>query len=754
MASILLPQTERLRIVLQGAVQGVGFRPTVYRLAERMRLTGWVRNTDAGLEIEIEGDVELLDKFLLQLRAATPATAMIVSEEMLRIAPCGSFGFEILPSVEQVSTGSPRPAAILPDIATCSECLTEVLDPENRRFGYPFTNCTQCGPRYTIVLDIPYDRPKTTMQKFLLCPSCRREHGSLHDRRFHAQPNACATCGPRLWLSPAGSSSANLFSQAADALGQGKIVALKGIGGFQLLVDARNSSAVVRLRKRKQREHKPFAMLMPSLDCVRRYCEVNAEEECLLRSPAAPIVLLQPKFLPDFKDAGDLAPEVAQDSSWIGIMLPYSPLHHLMMAYYPFPLVATSGNSADEPIAIDNDEALDRLKNVADIFVLHDRPIARACDDSVVRVIDRPHVLRRARGYAPLPVMVPHELRPVLAVGGHLKSTVAIGFGRQVWLSQHIGDLDSPEARDAFDRTIEDLCKLYRFTPEVIVSDLHPDYASTRWAEREARTLRVPLVQVQHHHSHVASCAAENGLKEPYLGVAWDGAGLGVDGMIWGGEFFVADQNGFKRVASLRPFALPGGEAAMRDCSRPAAGLLWETIGSTKARKSIKAEIAAMLEHRIHSPESSSVGRLFDAVAYLVGVTKQNFFEGQAAMRLESAIGQIQTEEAYVIAPTNGIGDWSALVEGVQSDQASGVPPGFVSAKFHNALANWILAIARTTAIPSVVLSGGVFQNAYLIRRTRRLLEAEGFGVFTHRQVPANDGGLSLGQAVLAGMTH
>jgi hydrogenase maturation protein HypF len=743
--SVLSPQTERLRIVLQGAVQGVGFRPTVYRLAERMRLTGWVRNTNAGMEVEIEGDAEQLSEFLLQLRAARPAAAVIAKEETLRVAPSGSSGFEILPSVEDASVGSPKLAAILPDIATCSHCLVELFAPENRRFGYPFTNCTQCGPRYTIVLDIPYDRSNTTMKKFPLCPLCRREYGSLHDRRFHAQPNACAGCGPRLWLSPARSGPANLFSEVAAALEQGKIVALKGIGGFQLLVDARNSSAVVRLRERKQREQKPFAMLMPSLECVRRYCEVNTEEENLLRSAAAPIVLLQPR------DLDDLAHEVAQHSSCLGVMLPCSPLHHLLMAHHPFPLVATSGNRAGEPIAIDNGEALDRLKDVADIFVLHDRPIARACDDSVVRFADRPHILRRARGYAPLPTIVPHELRPVLAVGGHLKSTVAIGFGRQVWLSQHIGDLDSPEARDAFERTIEDLCKLYRFKPELIVSDLHPDYASTRWAQNQAKIAGIPLVQVQHHQAHVASCAAENGLSAPYLGVAWDGAGAGLDGTIWGGEFFVSDRNRFERIASLRPFALPGGEAAMRDCSRPAAGLLWKSRGSTTARQHIQPQLAAMLECEINAPQSSSVGRLFDAVAYLAGAAQQNLFEGQAAMCLEGAIGQTQTDEAYVISAANGIGDWSPLVEGVQADQASGVALGLISAKFHNALADWILTVARTAKIRNVVLSGGVFQNAYLSRRSRRLLETDGFDVFTHREVPANDGGLALGQAVLAG---
>jgi len=698
------------------------------------------------LEMEIEGDAERLSQFLLQLRVATPAAAVIATQQTFRIAPSGGSGFEILASLKETSAATPKLAAIVPDIATCSECLAELFEPENRRFGYPFTNCTQCGPRYTIVLDIPYDRPNTTMQRFPLCATCRREYGSLHNRRFHAQPNACATCGPRLWLSPPGSGATNPFSEIADALAQGKIIALKGVGGFQLFVDGRNSASVVRLRERKQREHKPFAMLMPSLECIRRYCKVSAEEEGLLRSPAAPIVLLEPQ-----DQAGDLAPEVAQYSSCIGVMLPYSPLHHLLMAHYPFPLVATSGNFAGEPIAIDDQDALSRLQGVADIFVLHDRPIVRPCDDSVVRLLDRPQILRRARGYAPLPVMVPHELRPVLAVGGHLKSTVAIGFGRQVWLSQHIGDLNSPETRDTFERTIEDMCALYRFNPELIVCDLHPDYASTRWAQRQATIAGVPLVQVQHHQSHVASCAAENGLSSPYLGVAWDGAGAGLDGTIWGGEFFIADRNRFERIASLRPFALPGGETAMRDCSRPAAGLLWKTLGSNKARKVIKADLAAMLEYEINAPKSSSVGRLFDAVAYMAGAAQRNLFEGQAAMCLENAIGRTQTDESYRIAGANKIGDWSSLVQGIQTDRADGVGLGIISAKFHNALVDWILTVARTTKIRNVVLSGGVFQNAYLTRRSRRVLEADGFTVFTHSQVPANDGGLALGQAVLAG---
>ena len=713
-----------------------------------MRLSGWVRNTDSGLEIEVEGPTEQLDQFVSRLRVAKPPAAVIAAEETFRVAPRESLGFEILSSEPGSTTGNAKLPAIVPDIAPCSACLSEIFDHANRRFGYPFTNCTQCGPRYTIVLDIPYDRPNTTMRKFPLCSLCRREYDSLEDRRFHAQPNTCAACGPHLWLSPAADEAMDLLTQVAAALENGRIVALKGIGGFQLLVDARNSAAIARLRLRKQREHKPLAVLMPSLACVRRYCEVSAEEEDLLTSTAAPIVLLQPKGWVN------IAPEVAQQSPFLGVMLPCSPLHHLLMKRFPFPLVATSGNLAGEPIAIDNDEALARLEQVADLFVLHDRPIARPCDDSVVRRMDGPQILRRARGYAPLPIKVPYMLRPVLAVGGHLKNTVAIGFGRQVWLSQHIGDLDSPEARETFEQTIEDLCKLYRFEPEIVVSDLHPDYASTAWTQQHAKSRQLALIQVQHHQAHVASCAADNGITGSYLGVAWDGAGAGTDNTIWGGEFFVCEQSRFERIALLRPFALPGGETAMRDCSRPAAGILWKALGSANARKSLQPQIAAMLEYDLNSPLSSSVGRLFDAVAYLSGAAQHNLFEGQAAMLLEKAIGNLQTDQAYGIEHAHGRGDWGALIQAVLADRAAGIDIGLISARFHNALANWIVAVARTANIPRVVLSGGVFQNAYLVRRSRRLLEAAGFEVFTHRQVPANDGGLALGQAILAGTIH
>ncbi len=724
---------ERLRVSLSGAVQGVGFRPFLYRLARELKLAGWVLNSSAGLVVEVEGPAPKLEIFLDRLENERPPAAVILTREVSVLAPAGFDSFEIRSSDE----GSEKTASVLPDLATCPQCLAELCDPSNRRFGYPFTNCTNCGPRYTIVLDIPYDRPNTTMRPFTLCPECRREYTHPSDRRFHAQPNACPVCGPRVWLE--GPSEQAPLPGAAAALRAGHILALKGIGGFQLLVDARNKAAVERLRKRKHREEKPFALMIPSLEVVREFCELSAAEEKLLTSAAAPIVLLRPNGNPG------IAPNVARSSPYLGVMLPYSPLHHLLMREFPHPVVATSGNRSDEPIAIDNGEALARLGGIADVFLLHDRPVARPCDDSVVRLArSRESVLRRARGYAPLPVRVPGQLPAVLAVGGHLKNTVAIAVGSQVFVSQHVGDLDTPEARTAFERAIEDLCRLYRFKPEMVACDLHPDYASTRWA----RASGLPVVAVQHHHAHAASCAAENDIRGDYLAVSWDGTGYGLDGAIWGGEFFLVRGGSFDRIAHLRPFRLPGGEAAIRESWRSAFSVLWTLYGPEGAPDSSQKNVlCAMLERGINSPWTTSVGRLFDAIASIAGVAQENRFEGQAAMQLERAIDRIRTGEAYPLAN----GDWGPLIEAASDDAQRGTSSSIVSARFHNALAAWILEVAEQVGIGRVALSGGVFQNSYLTERTAALLEERRFCVYTHQRVPANDGGISLGQAVLAG---
>jgi hydrogenase maturation protein HypF len=720
------PAIQRLRVALYGAVQGVGFRPFVYRLASGMGLDGWVQNSSSGLVLEVEGAAEELERFLARLEAEKPAAAVVLAREVSFLAPAGFTRFEIVSSGQRAE----RTAAVLPDLATCPQCLAELFDPANRRFGYAFTNCTQCGPRYTIILDIPYDRPRTTMRGFTLCPDCLREYTDPADRRFHAQPNACPKCGPRLSME---------MAEAAQAIAAGRILALKGIGGFQLLADARNREAVARLRRLKHREEKPFALMMPSIEMIRVHCVVTPEEERVLRSAAAPITLLRPAA-----GAGELAPNVAHNSPYLGVMLPYSPLHHLLMRACPFPLVATSGNASDEPIAIDNDEARRRLGGIADAFLTHDRPVARPCDDSVVRVArGREQVIRRARGYAPLPVRIERELPPVLAVGGHLKNTVAIGIGRQVFLSQHVGDLDTLEARRAFENAIDDLCRLYRFKPEVVACDLHPDYASTRWALESG----LPVVRVQHHHAHAAACAAENAIRGPYLAVSWDGTGYGLDGTVWGGEFFLAEDGRFERIAHLRQFRLPGGEAAIMEGWRSEASLLLETFGLEAVEDRV---LRRMVERGVNAPYTSSVGRLFDAVASMAGVARESRFEGQAAMLLERAIDGVNMEEAYPLPERGGAADWAPLVEAVRADAGAGVPRAKIAAKFHNALAEWIAAVAMRSGVKQVALSGGVFQNAYLAERAAALLEGRGFTVYTHQRVPANDGGIALGQAVLS----
>jgi hydrogenase maturation protein HypF len=544
-------------------------------------------------------------------------------------------------------------------------------------------------------------------------------------------------------------------------LRQGQIIAQKGIGGFQLLVDSRNVEAVARLRQCKHREEKPFAVMMPSLDMARQYCELSRAEEQVLESQAAPIVLLLPK------PNTDIATNVAHCSPYLGVMLPYSPLHHLLMQECKFPLIATSGNRSDEPICVVNEEARTRLKDIADHFLMHNRPIVRACDDSVVRLTrGRAGILRRARGYAPLGIRVRHELPPVLAVGGHLKNTVAIAIGHDVFLSQHIGDLDTAEARGAFERAIADLCRLYSFRPEAVVCDLHPDYASTHWAEDSG----LPLIRVQHHQAHVAACAAENNVEGEYLGISWDGTGYGLDGAIWGGEFFHASTNEaanrFKRIAHLRAFELPGGDAAVREGWRSAASLLFEVFGvdelslvSTVLRDVGTMEpnagnprldyqrIRTMLKRGVNVVPTTSVGRLFDAVASITGAAQQNHFEGQAAMLLENEIGAQRTEEAYSLPA----GDWAPLIQALIADKNAGISTSLIAARFHNALVNWIVDVATKVKLKQVVFSGGVFQNRYLTERAAAALESRGFAVYTHQRVPPNDGGIALGQAVMSG---
>jgi hydrogenase maturation protein HypF len=776
---------KRLRVEIEGAVQGVGFRPFVYRLAADEGLGGWVLNDGRGVFLEVEGEEEAVARFRSRLFSDPPPRARVTAVREREEPPAGESAFEIRFSRAEGA----KSVLVLPDVATCGACLGDVRDPGGRRHRYPFTNCTNCGPRFTIVRALPYDRPNTTMAGFSLCDACRAEYESPRDRRFHAQPNACDVCGPRLELwSPAGEVLAardEALLATCRAIAGGRIVAAKGLGGFHLFCDARSEAAVGDLRTRKGRYEKPLALMVGDVEAARTLCVVTEEERLLLESPERPIVLL-PRLT-----GGGVAANVAPGNPNLGLMLPATPLHHLMLGELDFPVVATSGNLSDEPICTDERDALSRLSGIADLFLVHDRPVERHVDDSVARVVEGvPRLLRRARGYAPLPVRLPFETPPLLAVGAHLKNVVALAVGRQAFLSQHIGDLETPQALAAFERVLGDLARLYEAKPAAVAHDLHPDYLSTKWAVASG----LPAVGVQHHHAHLASCLAENGVEGPALGVTWDGTGYGTDGTVWGGEFLLGDASGFTRVAHLRPFRLPGGEAAVREPRRSAAGILWETTGEgdggiflegNKDRDGAtggaftateKRVLSSMLRKQINSPVTSSAGRVFDAVASLLGVAQKCSFEGQAAMQLEwladptelgtgslslsleetgpltfrDVIAGDERSAASSAYPSKTLLNWSPVVSALLTERAAGVPIARLSAWFHNALAGAIVGVARRIGCPRVALTGGCFQNRLLTERAASGLRRDGFEVLLHREVPPNDGGICLGQAAVA----
>jgi hydrogenase maturation protein HypF len=749
-------KAERAKATVRGMVQGVGFRPFVYRLATEMRLNGWVLNTAQGVFIEVEGARDKLQSFFLRLEKDKPPRAMIQSLEFSFLDPAGYNNFDIRYS----DPSGRKTVLILPDIAVCADCLREISDPENRRYRYPFTNCTNCGPRFTIIEALPYDRPHTSMKRFALCPACDREYHDPSDRRFHAQPNACPHCGPRLELWDERGITLkkedHALLRASEIIRDGQILALKGIGGFQLITDASNANAVQRLRARKRREEKPFALMYPSLGLIREDCHVSELEARLLLAPEAPIVLLHRR-----SDQSLLASAVASASSpTLGVMLPYSPLHHILMKDLGIPVVATSGNLSDEPICIDENEALQRLEGVADYFLVHNRPIVRHMDDSVARVIcDREMVLRRARGYAPLPVHRKNTLPCVLAVGAHLKNSVALSVGKEIFISQHIGDLETSEAFSAFRRTTEDLPRLYEAKAETIACDMHPDYLSTKHAAR----LRAPLHQVQHHFAHVLACMADNELEDTVLGVTWDGTGYGTDGTVWGGEFLLTEEESFQRVAHFRQFRLPGGDAAVKEPRRTALGVLYEIWGDKVISDRRHAPVAGfsdselivlqqMLSKGFNSPFTSSVGRLFDAVVSIIGLRHRVTFEGQAAMELEFTIHP-DIEENYPFEITDGlpcIVDWAPMIAEILIDLQKGLSAGNISAKFHNTLTEIIVSVARKFGEQKILLTGGCFQNRYLVERSVRRLSDSGFQPYWHQRVPPNDGGIALGQVIAA----
>lgn len=743
-----------LSIKITGIVQGVGFRPFVYHLAHELGLGGWVRNTSEGVEVEVEGNAEALNEFLCRLSSEPPPMAQI---ERVEASPQGVkdyAGFVIKPSNPSVEGYQ----LISPDIATCPDCLAEIFDPSDRRYRYPFTNCTNCGPRFTVLEDLPYDRSRTTMRHFKMCPQCQEEYDDPSSRRFHAQPNACPLCGPRLQLVKASGEviPGDCLNEAAQLLREGRILAVKGLGGFLLACDATNEEVVRELRARKRRPGKPLALMVRDINEAERLCVISPEESSLLSSPQSPIVLLE------MRQPCPVAPSVAPGLRYLGLMLPYTPLHHLLLHEVGLPLVMTSGNISEEPIISDNDEALKRLARIADFFLLHNRGIASRYDDSVAMVEDKGTcLLRRARGYAPHPVKLNFNSRPVLACGGQEKNAFCLSRDQFAFVSQHIGDIENPETLTHFEETVALYKRLFHLYPEVIACDKHPDYMVTHWARQQASE----VIAVQHHHAHVVSCAVDNNLEPPVIGVAFDGTGLGDDGNLWGGEFMVAHYSGFQRIFHLKYLPLPGAELAIKRPYRIAIGYLYALWGDNLPATDLPPfDMAGPLEAKVikkqldsglNTPLSSSAGRLFDAISALIGLRGRIEYEAQAAIDLEVLASQMEDDEdSYAFefgADTIRVGP---LLGQVVADLRGGIPKAKIALKFHNAMANLIAdacsRIASSTGLDTVVLSGGCFQNRLLLRKGVRMLRERGLKPFIHHQVPCNDGGICLGQAAIA----
>lgn len=767
-ASVVPPAAgvQRLRAEVRGAVQGVGFRPFVYRLATELGLNGWVTNDTRGVFLEVEGPRGRLERFLERLGSDAPRVARIHSLEHAWLEPAGFSRFEIR---HEDGEGA-RTAVLLPDLATCPACLAETFAP-GRRHHYPFTNCTNCGPRFSIIRDLPYDRPNTSMSGFAMCEDCAREYGDPADRRFHAQPIACPRCGPRAEYRERGifaphdfhgSPPEEAIEKAAMMIRAGQSVAVKGLGGYQIVCDALNEWAVESLRQYKARRQKPFAVMCADVAEARTLCHVDDAAAAVLESPECPIALLP------LRPAAPIAPNVAPGLEHLGVMLPATPLHHLLCDALKRPLVTTSGNLSEEPIVTDDREAEAQFDRMSGYLLAHDRPIVRHVDDSVgFFLAGEFRLLRRARGYAPLPVRVRGEWPVILAVGAHLKNTVALAVRDQVFLSQHIGDLETEGALGAFERVIGDFLRMYRVTPEAIAHDLHPDYLSTQWARAASERLGAPLVGVQHHHAHLAACLAEHGAEGPALGVTWDGTGWGPDGSVWGGEFLLGDATGFERIAHLRPFRLPGGETAVREPARTAAGVLRELLGAEWEHRydimatfplssSERRVIEQMLARGLNSPVTTSAGRLFDALAAIAGLSEPMTFEGEAAMQFEAlaASGDHGAYPVEVRSPEREgapmVVDWAPLVTAALEDEARDTDAGLIAARAHGALVRAIAEVAARVGVGRVVLSGGCFQNRRLTEGVIEELSAAGHEVLIHRLVPPNDGGVSLGQAAVA----
>jgi hydrogenase maturation protein HypF len=750
---------ERLQARILGIVQGVGFRPFVYRLAKELELSGWIRNDESGVTLEVEGPHNTLLKFLERLHSEKPSPAFLYAVDHRFLTATGMRDFSIL---ESESKGSAL-AWILPDLAVCDDCRRELLDPNNRRFRYPFINCTHCGTRYTIIQGVPYDRPLTSMKEFPMCDSCSEEYHHPENRRFHAQPNACAACGPQLEFRSPGIHP-SIFGEEALKLAEeqirlGKIIAVKGIGGFHLVLDARNQEAVLALRNRKRRQMKPFAVLYPDLASLKNHVEVSIFAETMLQSAQAPILLLPRKE----QGSREIAPDVAPRSPYLGVFLPYSPLHILLTQDLGFPVVATSANFTDEPITFSDRDIDEILARLCDGVLTHNRAIVHQADDSVLHLIQKPQpkpqMLRRARGYTPLPMLAPRALQPMIALGGHLNSTFALTRNREIILSPHLGDMENYESRILFQQTLQSFLDLYKVQPDLIVHDLHPDYFTTRFAQG----LGLSHMAVQHHHAHMAACMLENQVDAPALALTWDGTGYGTDGTIWGGEFLSGGPDGFQRVATLLPFRLPGGESAIHETWRTGLSLLWETFGnqipedlplfSRIAPKKIEMTLQ-ILERGLFSPVTTSMGRLFDGVSAILGLSYYNTHQAESAQMLEYAAWENRSASGSIPVPLLQTDlpklDWRGMIREIVGLFRRGTSVESLAATFHQSVAEAAMGVIQETGMARIVMAGGVFCNRFLTERLLCAIERSGRSAYVHSQLPPTDGSLAVGQIWVA----
>ncbi len=752
------------RIQIRGVVQGVGFRPFIYGLANQLKINGWVRNTSGGVSIEVNGNFSVLEQFEKAILENAPALAKIDDLISEKIPSNGYKQFTIIPSKVVENEFQP----VCADVSICDDCLSEIFDPEDRHFRYPFTNCTNCGPRYTLIKGLPYDRPQTTMAGFNMCDACAEEYKDPLDRRFHAQPVACPNCGPKIWMENEGGvlrERDEAMMAAREYLREGMILAVKGVGGFHLVCNAYDNEAVNKLRGRKNRIDKPFALMMADIDTVKKHCEVSEKEEEYILSIERPIVILEKKT------GSNLSEEIAPKQNSLGVMLPYTPLHYLLLerkSDFPDVLVMTSGNYSEAPIEFENEQARKELQSIADVFLMHDREINTQCDDSVIRLVDvgsgeKPYPIRRSRGYAPFPIRLVKGVPQILATGAELKNTFCLTRDRSAILSPHIGNLDSYETLNLYKKNIKHLEQLFKVYPVAIAHDLHPNYMTTRYANERGEIEGIRTMGIQHHHAHIAACMADNGLKgdDPVIGVSFDGTGYGIDGAVWGGEFLIADYSTFERVSHLEYVQMPGGEKAIMEPYRLALawmeklGIEWhETLAPVQElADGEKNLLKKQLEAKINCPLTSSMGRLFDVVSSIAGIRQKIHYEAQGAIELE---GIVDRDEAafYEFDFDKEIYSPQYLIRSVIADCLNGVSKSVISAKFHNGVAEMVRQIClvqkNKTQISKVVLSGGVWQNMTLLNKTLALLRNEGFKVFTHQQVPTNDGGIALGQVMIA----